>query len=304
MNVTHIMYDDNEDVYRFPIVDSEIRKVAYTNSANTVAKFGFYDKNYISIDDEGISFCQDCKDPVTTSSFLGTTTIKPNGGIYFDNSFMKGNLIFQTNMPNEGAALPAAEYYNDNISVCDENENVQACFRYIDHPTLGQGMQIKARYEDDINYTLYENQIFLGIKPDGTRTISITDPAKWRYALGFGEIGTLAQQMPAGIDINSGQNKLLATQTFSAGVWVITYTANFVANPTGFRTVWLANDSDENFLDRYSGIEIVAPPSLAAMLVSTTMRQFSSSTTLRLFAKQTSGTKLNTAGGIYAIKIR
>lgn len=300
MNMTHI----NWDGYQFPIVDSEVRKVAYTNNYNTVAKFGFYNKNYISIDDEGINFCQDCEDPyVANSSFLGTTTIKRDG-IYFNNNFTGGNLIFQTNMPNKNTALPTSSsaYDKDNILVCDENGSTQACFRYVNHDTLGQGMRIKARRE--ISGTVYDNGICLGVKPDGTQTILINEPDKWRNALEIGSIGTLKQQMPAAKSTTSGTNTLFATQTYAAGVWAITYTANFVTNATGYRMVWLASNSSQDVLDRFCVIETLAPPSYAALLTGTTIREFSTSTTLRLFAKQGSGTSLSATCGLYSLRIK
>lgn len=296
MNMTHI----NWDSYQFPIVDSEVRKVAYTDNNNTVAKFGFYDKNYISIDDEGINFCQNCEDPISNNSFLGTTTITPNGRIYFDNSFANASLAFQTNMPNKDSFN---EYYKDNILVCDENENTQASFESMSHPTYGQGMRIHTIQK--VNNTNYDNGIFLGINPDGMeRTLLLDEPSQWRTELRIGGIGTLAQQMPAAKSTTSGQNTLFASQTFTAGVWAITYTANFVANATGYRMVWLASNSSESVLDRYCAIETLAPPSSVALLTGTTIREFTSSTTLRLFAKQGSGTSLSATCGIYALKIK
>ena len=73
------------------------------------------------------------------------------------------------------------------------------------------GMQIGA--QRTVNGTMVENNVSLYVNADGTRSVSFTEPAKWRNALGLGTNGALPLTIAQG---GSGNTGIVSTTTIAS----------------------------------------------------------------------------------------
>ena len=85
------------------------------------------------------------------------------------------------NMNSAAASIDAPVYLP--IGVVDTNGRYVGYVQFVQLATGEDQIQVAARRYNSGNVN---NQITLGVKPDGTKTVSVTDPALWRNALGLG----------------------------------------------------------------------------------------------------------------------
>lgn len=105
--------------------------------------------------------------------------------------------------------------------------------------------------------------------------------------------------------LNIANNTLVncTSAVFSPGVYLLIGTCAFGTNPTGYRQLGFSLSSTSAFIDRYSYSRCAACSDSDTTLQVLLIRKFTTSTTLYLNARQTSGSSLACSGGILYRKI-
>ena len=88
-----------------------------------------------------------------------------------------------TSMDISRAAIPSSTQYNS-IYFRDNNDYLGSYIQQWQNTSGDSYLGIYARNRNSDNSDYVSNGISMGVKADGTRTISVTTPATWRSALG------------------------------------------------------------------------------------------------------------------------
>ena len=158
---------------------------------------------------------------------------------------------------------------------------------------------------DDV-YTKTETDDLLDAKansasPSFTGTPTFDSTGVWRNALGLKLAYTAVE--PSAVSVASGTATDLASITLEAGYYIVSFTANFASNATGYRLLRLSRNSGGSHIGYAYLVTQQAVSGSTTSIGRTMVLEVQSTTTYYLVAIQNSGTALNVTGRVYVLSI-
>lgn len=268
----------------FPIADAEIRKAIYTDSLRTY--IGLPATPTISID---------------SSSNINRLSFWPM------NNYTQMPLILQGNdspiIPNDSTIkIINRENTEYNHYLVNNSGYEDSLSEYLYFWELSSSKNLCLGASRKINGTWFGNEIVLSINANGTKSVTLTDPAAWREAFGIKDLG-LVETVPGDTkSISSGKITNLCGKSFSAGTWLIHCTANFPAG-NNLRNIYLSTSTTGSGDSIFSGAYERSNSAGTSIINFTTIKTFTSSTGRYLNVYQNSGSVQSVYGGMKAVKI-
>lgn len=145
-----------------------------------------------------------------------------------------------------------------------------------------------------------DNTITLKINNDGTRLVSLSDPAVWRDALGLGEI-VYGTNTSSNVSIPSSTATEFSSLTLTKGVWIVIACADWAANGSGYRQIATADVTNPT---RQNATTVVGLSGKEVYQQLTMIRPIAgASSNIVFYALQNSGGALNIYPYVYAVRV-
>ena len=133
-------------------------------------------------------------------------------------------------------------------------------------------------------------------------TVKYVRTSDMASAIGIGEVSV---HNGNSTNVSTAKDTTLCNSgALSSGTYILKARAQFAANTSGRRTIFLSTSSTGSFIDRYTRVQVAPAPSTYTEIELTSITTISSETTYYLRAYQNSGSTLAVTGGIEYVKIR
>lgn len=225
-----------------------------------------------------------------------------SGGTLTDHLYLaSGKMLYAKNTTHDVAASSLSAQTDQNVAVCLDKNSKATAGVLARQLTTGEVRGILRARHNNASGTAVWNSVQLGVKPDGTQTVTLSDASAWRSALGLGEVKNA--NFSTAKSVASATTTSLGTITLAAGTWLILGHVHFVANANGVREASINTSVAIGASgSRLSAMSMNATGNAQGFTVQT-VETLTASTTYNLNVYQNSGSALNTTGYIRAVRL-
>lgn len=221
-----------------------------------------------------------------------------SGNLFINSPINTNYGIYEQSDYLDSTSAPSNDTYTIGLRFRDK-KNVQTGMFNNGYLTTGN-VVTQMIAQRPVNGSNVQNLLRLGVMLDGTRAVTLSDPAAWRSALGLGEI-VYGTNTSSNLSIPSSTATEFSSLTLTKGVWIVIACADWAANGSGYRQIATADVTNPT---RQNATTVVGLSGKEVYQQLTMIRPIAgASSNIVFYALQNSGGALNIYPYVYAVRV-